>query len=75
MAMYDFSELLKLSPDERLQLAEDLVESVAIENPEFPLSEEQHAEHARRLAEHRADPSSSIPWSVVRERIRQKYGE
>jgi putative addiction module component (TIGR02574 family) len=63
-------ELFKLSPAERIQLAEDLWDSVAAEpNAVPPLSEAQIAEIERRLAEHTSDPSSALDWVDVRERL------
>ncbi len=74
MANYDIAELLKLSADERIQIAEDLLESVAREERVPMLSEEVRAELDRRLAEHDADPSTSIPWAVARQRLREEFG-
>jgi putative addiction module component (TIGR02574 family) len=72
-------ELMQLSYAERLDIAEKLWDSVhppgSIRPGEpFVLTEEQKAELDRRLAEHRADPSSAIPWEEVRDRLRAKYG-
>jgi putative addiction module component (TIGR02574 family) len=60
-------DLFKLSPAERIQLAEDLWDSVAA-NPEDlpPLSEEERAVIDRRLAELERDPSMAQSWSEVR---------
>jgi putative addiction module component (TIGR02574 family) len=61
-----WEELLELSPGERLQLVQDLWDSIEAENlPE--LTTEQIEEAERELAAHRADPDSSIPWEDVRE--------
>jgi putative addiction module component (TIGR02574 family) len=67
------SELLKLSPAERIQLAQDLWDSID-EREATPLTEEQIREVEQRLAEHDADPESAIPWQEVRERLRSRYG-
>jgi putative addiction module component (TIGR02574 family) len=66
------SDLLKLSPAERIQLAQDLWDSV----PEdaIPLAEEQVAELERRMAAHSANPESAVPWEEVRERLRARFG-
>ena len=63
-------DLLKLSPAERIQLAEDLWYSVAAD-PETmpPLTDAQKAELDRRLAEHARDPSSALDWEEVRKRL------
>jgi putative addiction module component (TIGR02574 family) len=70
MATDRFSELFRLSVAERIQLAEDLWDSVAAEPEALPeLSEEQKREIERRLAEHDQDPSSARPWEEVRARL------
>jgi putative addiction module component (TIGR02574 family) len=60
----------RLSIAERLQLVEDIWDSIAEEAREdpdaLPLSEEQLAEVRRRQEEHRRDPGSAIPWEQVR---------
>ena len=63
-------ELLRLSPAERIQLAEDLWDSVAASPDSMPgLTESQIAECERRLAEHDRDPSTASPWEEVRARL------
>ncbi|MCA1790712.1 MAG: addiction module protein [Thioalkalivibrio sp.] len=59
-------ELLHLSIDEKIQLIDDLWESVAADPEGFVLSEAQRKEVRGRLEEHRADPGSAIPWEQVR---------
>ena len=58
---------LDLPISERIQLVEDIWDSIADETAGgLPLSAEQRAELHRRRAEHEADPASAIPWEVVR---------
>jgi putative addiction module component (TIGR02574 family) len=54
------SELLKLSDAGRIQLAQDLWDSIPAASEALPLSPELLDEMEERLAEHRADPSSAI---------------
>ena len=57
----------ELPISERIQLVEDIWDSIADETPnQLDLSAADRAELHRRLEEHQADPSSSIPWSEVR---------
>lgn len=64
------AEYMKLSVSERIQLVEDIWDSIAAEAPDtVELSEAQKAELHRRLAAHRADPSSAIPWEQVRSEL------
>ena len=58
-----------LSLAERIQLAEDLWDSVAAETGELPLSAAQTAELDSRLAELARDPSAGESWEVVRGRV------
>jgi putative addiction module component (TIGR02574 family) len=67
-------ELRKLSLVERLELVEELWDSIAAEceREPFPLTAEQRADLERRLAEADADPAGGAPWEEVLERIRQR---
>jgi putative addiction module component (TIGR02574 family) len=67
-------ELERLSPAERIHLAQDLWDSIPAETAALPLSDGQVPQYERRLAAHRADPSSSIPWSVARAALRERFG-
>ena len=66
------ADLLTLSPAERLQLAQDLWDSLPEEA--VPLTEEQLRELERRLADHDANPGAAIPWAEVRDRLRTRFG-
>lgn len=74
MTNLPLDELLKLSVPERIQLAEDLWDSIAAEPEALPLTEAQRAKIERRLAEHDRDPGSAIPWDEVRARLHQRFG-
>ena len=68
-------ELFKLSPAERIQLAEDLWDSVAADPQTHPpLTEAQCREIERRLADHARDPSTSVSWEEVRARLWSRFG-
>jgi putative addiction module component (TIGR02574 family) len=69
------AELLQLSPAERIQLAEDLWDSVAA-MPEAipPLTEVQRAEIDRRLAAYTESPASALPWDDVRAKLWLRLG-
>ena len=74
MSPSTLSELLKLSEAERLQLAHDLWDSIPPMSDALTVTEAQVEEWERRVAEHKADPSSAIPWKEVRARLRERYG-
>lgn len=65
-------ELFKLSAAERLELVEELWDSIADEDAALALTDEQRADLERRLAEADADPTGGAPWDEVRERIRHR---
>jgi putative addiction module component (TIGR02574 family) len=65
-------DISRLSVAERIQLAEDLWDSVAAETGELPLTEAQVAELDRRLAELARDPDGGEPWEAVRGRVEQR---
>ncbi len=66
-------DYLNLSVAERIQLVEDIWDSIARDAGEdYPLAAAQLAEVQRRLAEHDADPSSSVPWAALREKMLNK---
>jgi putative addiction module component (TIGR02574 family) len=59
------TELMELSPVERIELVEFLWDSIELKNPS--LTAEELDEMERELTEHRADPSSALSWEEVRE--------
>lgn len=65
--------LLKLSVAERIQLAEDLWDSVAAEPEALPLTDAQKTEIENRLTEHDRNPESAISWEEVRGRLRKRF--
>jgi putative addiction module component (TIGR02574 family) len=68
-------DISRLSVSERIQLAEDLWDSVAAETGELPLTEAQAAELDRRLADLERDPEAGASWPAVRARIEQRLGK
>ncbi|HEY4773263.1 MAG TPA: addiction module protein [Xanthobacteraceae bacterium] len=69
------SELLQLSPAERIQLAEDLWDSVCAWPENLPeITDSQRAEIERRLAEHKSEPDAAISWDEVRARLWSRLG-
>jgi putative addiction module component (TIGR02574 family) len=60
-------QLMQLPPEERVEIAYQLLDSVPQAADELELTEEQKAELDRRMAEHEADPSGAIPYEEVRD--------
>jgi putative addiction module component (TIGR02574 family) len=63
-----WSELMKLTPAERVDLVQDLWDSIAQEDMP-PLAEEEMDELERRLEEHRRDPSTAITWDELKAQL------
>jgi putative addiction module component (TIGR02574 family) len=60
---------LALSPDDRVQLIDDLLDSVIAPDECSELTPEQQAELLRRLEADRADPDAAIPWDEAEKQI------
>jgi len=67
----DFSHL---SLAERIQLAEDLWDSLDDAPEALELTPAQRAELDRRLEEHRLHPEAAIPWEQVRADLFKRGG-
>ena len=66
-------DFLSLSVAERIQLAEDIWDSIANESPESAaLSPPQLQELQARLDAHDQDPTSALPWAEVRAELFQR---
>lgn len=69
-------DIEKLSPDERLELLEELWDSLRKEPSSVPLTRAQQEELDRRLDDLEADIESGaplgIPWDEVLQRIRNR---
>ena len=66
-------DFLDLSVAERIQLAEDIWDSIAAENPEAAaLTPLQLQEIQIRLDAHDQDPSSAVSWDQVRTDLFQR---
>ncbi len=67
----DLNALKQLPVDQRLQLVEDLWDSIAADSPAdaFPLTQTQLEDLAAREADADAHPEAGQPWEVVRQAI------
>jgi putative addiction module component (TIGR02574 family) len=62
-----------LSVSERIQLVEDIWDSIVAENPDsVQLTAAQRAEIKRRLDAHDANPSGAVGWDAVRSELFQR---
>ncbi len=58
---------------ERIDLAEELWESITQDGYEPPLTDAQAAELDRRAEEHRRHPHGGIPWERVKAELEAKH--
>ena len=63
------SDVLELTPAERIQLVEDIWDGIATVPESVEVTEAQRAELDRRLEAFHADPNAGDPWEVVKVRI------
>jgi putative addiction module component (TIGR02574 family) len=63
--------VLALSISERIQLVEDIWDSIEQVPESIQLSEEQKMELDRRLDSYHRDPGLGSPWDVICERIKR----
>jgi putative addiction module component (TIGR02574 family) len=66
------SDILQLSVAERIQLVEDIWDSIAVVPEAVPLTEEQKAELDRRLESYRANPNEGISRQELKDNLRQR---
>ena len=66
------TDILRLSVSERIQLVQDIWDSIAEVPDSIPLTNEQKAELDRRLDAYHKDPNAGSPWSIVRERFKSR---
>jgi putative addiction module component (TIGR02574 family) len=66
------ADILNLSVSERIQLVQDIWDSIAEVPDSVPLTDEQKAELDRRLDSYHMNPNAGSPWSVVRERFKSR---
>lgn len=71
----EFTPLFELTLSEKLQLLEDLWDSIALVPEQIPVLDWQKEELARRKATYLQNPDSGSSWEVAKERIRsQQHG-
>jgi putative addiction module component (TIGR02574 family) len=69
MAAIELGEIRKLSVAERIQLVEDIWDSLLEEEEALPVTEAQRRELDERLARAEAHPGQGAPWEDVKARL------
>ena len=65
----EFTQVFELSLSEKLQLVEDLWDSIALVPEQIPVLDWQKEELARRKAAYLQNPDSGSSWEAAKERI------
>jgi putative addiction module component (TIGR02574 family) len=65
------SEILQLTVAERIQLAEDIWDSVAAFPEAIPLTDAQKEELDHRLQAYVQNPNEGISWDELKDRLRK----
>jgi putative addiction module component (TIGR02574 family) len=71
-SMMGTTDILRLSISERIQLVQDIWDSIAELPDSVPLTDEQKAELDQRLDAYHRDPNIGSPWAIVRERFKSR---
>jgi len=64
-------EIEQLSVAERVELAEEIWDSIAATPEQLPLTEAQRQELDRRLTLHEREPARATPWEEVRTKLQR----
>jgi putative addiction module component (TIGR02574 family) len=70
----EFAPLFQLSVPQKLELVEELWDSIAASPADLPVPDWQKEELERRKAAYLKDPQSAVPWEEAKERIRRRDG-
>ena len=63
------SDILELSVSERIQLVEDIWDSIAAVPEALPLTDAQRRELDRRLEAYAQNPDEGIPWDELKKKV------
>jgi len=71
MARLTREEIQQLSVAERVQLAEEIWDSIAATPEQLPVTDAQREELDRRLVSHERESANVVPWEQVREKLQR----
>lgn len=55
----------RMTVDERIALAQEILDSIVAEEPRSPISEAKRNELDRRIADAKVKPGDGVPWEQV----------
>ena len=64
----------RLTLEQRVALAQEILDTVVADRPLGPLSEAKRQELDRRIDSHAADPSDVVPWTQIEADLRARFG-
>jgi putative addiction module component (TIGR02574 family) len=64
-------DILQLSVSERIQLAEDIWDSIAANPEALPLTDAERQELDRRLESYARNPDEGIAWDDLKKQVRK----
>ncbi len=67
----ELSDILQMSVAERIQLVEDIWDSIASAPESVPVTDAQKEELDRRLQAHARNPSEVVSWDELKEKVRK----
>lgn len=69
MSTLNLQDIRELSVAERIQLVEDIWDSIATTPETLPLTDSQRQELDRRLQSHQENPNAGSSWDEVKARL------
>ena len=67
----ELKDILEMSVAERIQLVEDIWDSIAAAPESLPLSDDERQELDRRLEAYAQNPDEGISWDELKEKVRK----
>ena len=67
----ELSDILQMSVAERIQLVEDIWDSIAASPESLPVTDAQKEELDRRLQAHAENPGEGVSWGELKEKVRK----
>ncbi len=69
MSITTLDDIRQLSVSERIQLVEDIWDTIAATPDQLPLTQAQMDELDRRAESYRQNPEATVAWQQVRDKI------
>lgn len=68
-------EVRKLPADVQIALAEEIkINAEELAAAELEMTVDEYRDLMKEVADHKKNPNNTVPWSVVSEKLRAKYG-